>query len=152
MQIDDTDRRILRRLQAEPGLTAVELAERAGVTPTTCARRLDRLAKSGVIRGQHAVIDWAALGWEVEVSLRFTLEKTDPRAFDEFLAAARKVPEVTEIQTFLGRVDVRLHVIARDMAHYQQIYREKILVLPHIAEIEALMQVAVIAEHEVLPL
>ncbi|MCB1336197.1 MAG: Lrp/AsnC family transcriptional regulator [Maritimibacter sp.] len=152
MQIDDTDRRLLRRLQANPEATAAELAELAGVTATTCSRRLDRLARDGVIRGQHAVIDWPALGWEVEVSLRFTLDKTDPRAFDEFLAAAREVPEVTEIQTFLGRVDVRLHVIARDMAHYQQIYREKILVLPHIADIEALMQVAVIAENEVLPL
>jgi len=152
MQIDDTDRRLLRRLQANPEMTASELAELAGVTPATCSRRLDRLAKAGIIRGQHAVIDWAALGWEVEVSLRFTLDKTDPRAFDEFLAAAREVPEVTEIQTFLGRVDVRLHVIARDMAHYQQIYRTRILVLPHIADIEALMLVAVIAEREALPL
>ena len=152
MQIDDTDRRLLRRLQANPELSAGELADLAGVTPTTCSRRLDRLTRAGIIRGQHAVINWGALGWEVEVSLRFTLDKTDPRAFDEFLAAAREVPEVTEIQTFLGRVDVRLHVIARDIAHYQQIYREKILVLPHIADIEALMQVAVIAEKEALPL
>lgn len=152
MHLDDTDRRILRRLQAEPGLSASELAELAGVTPATCSRRLDKLARAGVLRGQHAVIDWAALGWEVEVSLRFTIDKTNPRAFDEFLAAARAVCEVTEIQTFLGRVDVRLHVIARDMAHYQQIYREKILTLPHIADIEALMQVAVIAEGEAVPL
>ncbi len=152
MQIDDTDRRILRRLQGNPALSAGELAELAGVTATTCSRRLDRMRKGGIIRGQHAVIDWAALGWEVEVSLRFTLDKTDPRAFDEFLAAAREVPEVTEIQTFLGRVDVRLHVIARDMAHYQQIYREKILILPHIADIEALMLVAVISERDALPL
>lgn len=152
MQIDDTDRRILRRLQADPGLAVGDLAELAGVTPATCSRRLDKLARAGILIGQHAVIDWAALGWEVEVSLRFTLDKANPRAFDEFLAAARAVREVTEIQTFLGRVDVRLNVIARDIAHYQQIYREKILTLPHIADIEALMQVAVIAENGSLPL
>lgn len=152
MQIDDTDRRILRRLQADPGLAVGDLAQLAGVTPATCGRRLDKLSRVGILRGQHAVIDWAALGWEVEVSLRFTLDKANPRAFDEFLAAARAVREVTEIQTFLGRVDVRLHVIARDMAQYQQIYREKILTLPHIADIEALMQVAVIAENGSLPL
>jgi len=152
MQIDDTDRRILRRLQADPGLAVGDLAELAGVTPATCSRRLDKLARAGILMGQHAVIDWAALGWEVEVSLRFTLDKANPRAFDEFLAAARAVREVTEIQTFLGRVDVRLNVIARDISHYQQIYREKILTLPHIADIEALMQVAVIAENGGLPL
>ena len=81
-----------------------------------------------------------------------TLDKTQARAFDEFTAAAREVAEVIEIQTFLGRVDVRLSVIARDMAHYQQIYREGILTLPHIADIEALMHVARIKSDEALPL
>ncbi|WP_301919006.1 Lrp/AsnC family transcriptional regulator [Albidovulum sp.] len=152
MHIDDTDRRILRQLLADPGLATAELAERAGVTAATCWRRLERLAEAGILKGQHAVIDWRRLGWAVEVSLRFTLDKTDPRAFDEFLAAARDVPEVIEIQTFLGRVDVRLNVIARDMGHYQHIYRDRILTLPHIADIESLMLVSTIKDTGSLPL
>ena len=92
------------------------------------------------------------MGYEVEVSLRVTLDKTNPRAFDEFLAAAREVPEAYEIQTFLGQVDVRLNILARDMAHYQAIYRDRILTLPHIADIEALMHVSDIKKHEALPL
>ncbi|MGH1367522.1 MAG: Lrp/AsnC family transcriptional regulator [Maritimibacter sp.] len=152
IQIDDTDRRILRRLLAEPNLAANELADRAGVTPATVSRRLEKLTKSGVIRGTMAVIDWSKLGYEVEVSLRLTLDKTNSRAFDELTTAARNIPEVTEIQTFLGRVDLRLHVIARDMGHYQTIYRDKILTLPHITDIEALMQVATIKREEALPL
>jgi len=152
MQIDDTDRRILRQLLAEPGLATADLAARAGVTAATCWRRLDRLTQAGVLKGRHAVIDWRALGWAVEVSLRFSLDKTNPRAFDEFLAAARAVPEVIEIQTFLGRVDVRLNVIARDMGHYQEIYRSRILTLPHIADIESLMLVATIKDSASLPL
>lgn len=107
---------------------------------------------SGVLSGQQAVIDWQALGFAVEVSLRITLDKTQSRAFDDFIEAARAVRHVIEIQTFLGRVDVRLSVIARDMGHYQQIYREQILSLPHIADIEALMHVARIKQSEGLPL
>ncbi len=149
---DDTDRRILRHYQHDPTLSTGALAERAGLAPGTCARRLDRLRDAGLIRGNRAVIDWRALGYEVEVSLRITLEKTDPRAFDDFTAAARDVPEVVEIQSFLGRVDMRLSVIARDMAHYQSIYRSEILTLPHIADIEALMHVARLKSDEVLPL
>ena len=152
MQVDDTDRRILRHLMAEPGLATADLADRAGVTAATCWRRIERLHTNGVLKGQHAVIDWRALGWAVEVSLRFTLDKTEPRAFDEFLATARKVPEVIEIQTFLGRVDVRLNVIARDMGHYQEVYRDRILTLPHIADIEALMLVSTIKDGGGLPL
>jgi Lrp/AsnC family transcriptional regulator len=152
MEPDDTDRRILRRLAAEPDLSLADLADRAGVTPATCGRRLEKLRGAGILRGIRARIDWTALGWAVEVSLRITLDKADPRAFDEFLAAARQVPEVLELQTFLGRVDVRLLLIARDMAHYQRIYRDKVLVLPHIADIEALMHVATIKAPAVLPL
>ncbi len=152
MQPDDIDRRLLRRLQRDPGLRVSELADLTGITPATCWRRLEKLTGAGVIRGQHAVINWAALGYEVEVSLRITLDKTNPRAFDEFLAEAREVPEITEIQTFLGRVDVRLNILARDMVHYQQIYRSRILTLPHIADIEALAQVATIKSDEALPL
>lgn len=107
---------------------------------------------SGVLKGQQAVIDWQVLGYAVEVSLRITLDKTQTRAFDEFIEAAREVRHVIEIQTFLGSVDVRLSVIARDMGHYQQIYRERILTLPHIADIEALMHVARIKQGEALPL
>ena len=152
MQVDETDRRILRHYLPEPGLARAELAERAGVTQATLWRRLERLRQGGVLRGEHAVIDWRKLGYAVEVSLRFTLDKTNPRAFDEFMAAARMVPEVIGIETFLGRVDVRLNVIARDMAQYQEIYRSRILALPHIAEVEALMLIATIKESEGLPL
>lgn len=152
MPIDEADRRLLRHLQAEPEAGIAALAARAGLTESTASRRLDRLRAKGILRGIEAVIDWRALGWEVAVSLRVTLDKTDPRAFDGFLAAARLVPEVLEIQTFLGRVDARLYVIARDLAHYQEIYRARILTLPHVADIEALMHLAEIKSGDSLPL
>lgn len=150
--LDDDDRRILRVLQGHPGLGVPELAVRVGMTPARVTRRLDRLRDDGVLRGVAAVIDWSALGYEVAVSLRVTLDKTQARAFDEFLSAAREVPEVVEIQTFLGQVDARLSLIARDLADYQRIYRNDILTLPHIADIEALMTVARVKADAVLPI
>ncbi|MEJ5218540.1 Lrp/AsnC family transcriptional regulator [Cognatishimia sp. D5M38] len=150
--LDDLDRRILRRMQFNPDQSIPDLADALGVTSSRLTRRLERLREAGILRGIRAVIDWRALGFEVEVSLRVTLDKTQTRAFDDFIEAARGIAEVIEIQTFLGRVDVRLSVIARDMPHYQQIYRDKILALPHIADIEALMHVARIKAEESLPL
>jgi len=150
--LNDTDRRLLRRLQSDPTLTVPELADAARIPVGRALRRLDKLRDTGVIRATRAVIDWPALGYAIEVSLRFTLDKTQRDAFDVFLAAAREVPEVIEIQTFLGKVDVRLSVIARDIGHYQQLYRTRILNLPHIADIEALMHVATIKAQETLPL
>ena len=150
--LDDIDRRILRHWQADAGLTPVDLADLVGLTAGKVARRIARMQEAGIVEGVGMVVDWAALGYTVEVSLRITLDKTQSNAFDKFLEAARKVAEVIEIQTFLGRVDVRLSIIARDMGHYQQIYRGGILTLPHIADIEALMHVARIKTDETVPL
>jgi len=150
--LDDLDRRILRQMQADPGLAGAELADRVGLSAARLSRRIERLRDQKILRGPRAVINWRALGYEVEVSLRVTLDKTQPRAFDDFIDAARAIREVIEIQTFVGRVDVRLSVIARDMLHYQGIYRDQILALPHIADIEALMHVARIKSDESLPL
>ena len=150
--LSDVDRQLLRQLQADPEAPFAEIAKRAGVQTATAARRVEKLRETGVLRGQYAVIDWAKLGYAVEVSLRFTLDKTQSRAFDEFQDAARLIPEVIAIQTFLGRVDVRLSVIARDMPHYQTLYRDQILTLPHISDLEALMHVATIKSSETLPI
>jgi Lrp/AsnC family transcriptional regulator len=152
MQLDEADRRILRHYLNDPAQDRAALADAAGVTPATLWRRLERMTAAGLISRPKARIDWKRLGYAVEVSLRFTLDKTNPRAFDEFIEGARCVPEVVAIETFLGRVDVRLNVIATDMAAYQQIYRTQILALPHIAEVEALMLIATIKDSEGLPL
>ncbi|QEW19354.1 Regulatory protein AsnC [Marinibacterium anthonyi] len=150
--LDDLDRRILRQYQADPEAGSAELADRCGATSATIWRRLERMREGGVLLGVEAVIDWQALGYAVEVSLRVSLDKTVSRAYDDFLVAARAVPEVLEIQTFLGRVDVRLSVIARDLAHYQVVYRDRILTLPHITDIETLMHIARVKSDEALPI
>ena len=151
-ELDDLDRGILRALQDDATLTAAQLGVRVNYAAGSCWRRVERMERDGVIASRQVVLDAKALGYEVEVSLRITLDKTQTNAFDVFIAAARAVPEVNEIQTFLGRVDVRLNVLARDMAHYQAVYRRDILTLPHIADIEALMHVATIKSAEALPI
>lgn len=152
MQMDDIDRRILRLMQDAPEAPVAEIAERAGLSAGPCWRRIERMTKDGVILGRKLDIDLAALGYTVRVFLRVTLDKTAPHAFDAFLAAARALPEVLAIETLLGRVDVRMDVVARDLDHYREIYRDRILALPHIAEIEALMLVSEIKASDRLPL
>ena len=150
--IDVIDKKILRLMQIDALLSVADIAEKVGVATASCWRRIGRMEKSGIIKGQISVIDPKALGLEVELSLRITLDKTETNAFDRFIEAARKVKEVNEIQTFLGRVDVRLNILARDMAHYQEIYRSQILLLPHISDIEALMVITNVMTKDGVPL
>ena len=106
----------------------------------------------GVIEGRVVDIDLRKLGYDVQVFLRVRLDKTQRGAFEEFLAAAREVPEILAIQTLLGRVDIRMDVVARSLAHYQEILKTRILDLPHIADIEALMLVSEVKNDEWLPI
>ena len=151
-EISSQDRAILRLLQEDASATAQDIGERLGISAASCWRRIERLESLGVIESIDTAIDVRALGLEVEVSLRVTLDKTQTNAFDQFIEAAREIKEVNEIQTFLGRVDVRLNVLARDIQHYQEIYRNQILGLPHIQDIEALMLVSTVFDQERLPL
>ena len=146
------DKKLLRMMKADALLSVADIALRVGVGTASCWRRIGRMEKSGIINGHIAVIDPRAMGLEVEVSLRVTLDKTQTDAFDRFIEAARKVKEVNEIQTFLGRVDVRLNILARDMEHYQEIYRNQILLLPHISDIEALMVITNVMSKDGVPL
>lgn len=150
-KLDDLDRRLLRILQEDASLPVAELADRAGLSAGACWRRIEKLERTGVILGRAVEIDPRALGYEVRVFLRVVLDKSASNAFDAFLAAARALPEVIAIETLLGRVDIRMDVVARDLAHYQEIYRDRILALPHIAEIDALMLVSELKASERLP-
>lgn len=150
--IDNIDRRLLRLMQHDPTASTANLASVVGLTKASCWRRIEKLEANAIVTGLNIQIDPKALGYEVEVSLRITLDKTFSNAFDDFIVEARKILEVNEIQTFLGRVDVRLNVLARNMTHYQEIYRTRILRLPHINDIESLMLVASVKSVESLPL
>ncbi|QIK41310.1 Lrp/AsnC family transcriptional regulator [Pontivivens nitratireducens] len=149
--LDDTDRRILRQMQADPAASVATVAQRAGLSHAPCWRRIARMERDGVIKGRQILIDQRKLGLEVQVFLRITLDKTARNAFDAFIAEARTIPEVTAIQTLLGRVDIRMDVTARDLAHYQQIYRDRIMALPHILDLESLMLVSELKNTQAVP-
>ena len=152
MQVDDVDRKLLRLLQDDASLSVSDIAAQAGMSVAPCWRRIEKLEANGVITGRRVEINYAALGYTVLVFLRITLDKTHANALDEFVKEARLINEVETIQTLLGRVDIRMDVRARDLKHYQEIYKTSILSLPHIMDIEALMLVSEVKNTERLPI
>lgn len=150
--IDDIDRRIIRTWQTDPTLTRRALAARLQIGAVTLNRRIEALREARVFGGRRAVVDWSKFGFGIQVFLRVTLDKTAPNAWDRFLSAARAIDEIVVVETLLGRVDVRMDVRARDLAHYQEIYVGKILGLPHILDIESLVLVSEVKNSPHLPL
>lgn len=150
--MDDLDRRILRLWQNDPKASRKSLANALGITPSLLNRRIEKLKNEKTVRGIRARVNWKRLDESVCVFLRIILDKTSENALDRFLVEARKLDEIVVIETLLGRVDVRMDVVARDLAHFQEIYAQKILALPHIQDIESLLLLSEVKAGERLPI
>ena len=134
--IDGLDRTILATLQEEGRITNVELARRVGLTAPPCLRRMRALEEDGVIRGYHAELDAAALGYAIMVfalvSLRSQAE-ADLRAFEEHVAG---LPEVRECHMLNGEIDFILKIVAHDLQSFQSFLTSKLTPAPNVASVK----------------
>ena len=105
MKLDHIDHKILRHLQENARITNAELADRVGLSPTPCLRRLRRLETDGIIRGYHTEIDREALGVNVTVIILVKLEREDDKTLREFENAIKARDEVMECYLVTGKFD-----------------------------------------------
>jgi Lrp/AsnC family leucine-responsive transcriptional regulator len=124
---DRYDRRILQLLQEDGRLSNLELAERIGLSPSPCLRRVRALEEAGIIRGYRALLDAQQLGLSLMALVHISMDRHTPERFASFDAAIRRLPEVLECLLITGQeADYQLKVIVRDMQSYQQLLLEKI--------------------------
>ncbi|MBN8944789.1 MAG: Lrp/AsnC family transcriptional regulator [Rhizobiales bacterium] len=133
---DDIDRRILRELQANARITNNELAERVGLSPSPCLRRLRRLEETGVIRGYTARVDPAAHGWSMAAIATIRLSRQNEDEIVMFEEAVRGWDEVLECHLVTGSRDYVLKVMTGGLDQYERFIKEKIARLKCVASIE----------------
>ena len=109
---DDFDRKILRTLQADARITNSELAEKIGLSPSPCLRRVRRLEEAGLIRGYTALIDPAAFGWTMVAIATIRLGRQNEDEILMFEEAIRGWDEVLECHLVTGSRDYVLKVAA----------------------------------------
>ena len=114
--LDQVDRRILLELQQDGRMTNVEIARRADITAPPCLRRVRRLEEAGIIRGYHADIDPALLGWEIVFFAIVGLESQKEAVLSAFELTVAQLPEVRECHMIRGGGDFLLRLVARDTA------------------------------------
>lgn len=110
--LDETDRTILRELARDARLPNNTLAQRAGIAPSTCLARVRSLRERGVIRGYHADIDPAALGWLLQAMVAVRLQGGARGHLRSFVAGMARRPEVLNVFFLAGKDDFLLHVAA----------------------------------------
>jgi Lrp/AsnC family transcriptional regulator, leucine-responsive regulatory protein len=132
-KIDDTNRRILRELTRDGRISNLELADRVGLSPSACLRRVQELERSGVIKGYRAVIDPARVGAGFVAYLAVGLSVHTKASQEAFERAVARAPEVRECHNITGTVEYLLRVEAADLAGYKHLHTEVIGVLPYVA-------------------
>lgn len=135
MNLDKLDRDLLRLLQADGRLSNAELAQRIGLSPSACFRRLQRLEEQGVIAGYVAVIDGEAIGKPTTVFIEVTLASQMSTALDAFERAVAACDDVLECHLMSGDFDYLLRVAVADMRDYERVHRQRIAAFPHVARI-----------------
>ncbi|MDB5564949.1 MAG: transcriptional regulator, AsnC family [Tardiphaga sp.] len=136
-KLDSFDRKILREVVQDARITQMVLAERVGLSPTACTRRLHELEKSGVVRGYTAEIDAAELGFMMTVHVHITLDRQSEDALSAFEREIIKCPDVVSCYLMSGNDDYLVHVQARDMADYERIHKQHLSRMPGVARLHS---------------
>jgi Lrp/AsnC family leucine-responsive transcriptional regulator len=127
MKLDRYDQQILELLQQDARLNNQDLAERIGLSPSPCLRRVRALEESGLIVGYRALLDAKKLGLSLMALIHISMDRHTPERFANFEAAVSVLPEVLECLLITGQdADYQLKVLVRDMDHYQALLLNQI--------------------------
>ncbi len=128
--LDEIDKKIIAALQAEGRLPIVELADRVGLSPTPCQRRVKRLEEEGVIGRYAALVSPNAMGFGLQALVEVTLEDHSEKTVEAFEAAVRARTEVVACYAVTGDMDFLLHVFAPDLASFSDFALKALLRMP----------------------
>ena len=152
MKLDPYDRRILEVLQEDGRISNQDLADRIGLSPSPCLRRVRALEETGIISGYRAVLDAGKLGLDLMAILSISMDRHTPERFAGFDEAVSALPEVLECLLITGRdADYQLKVIVRDMAAYQDLLLNKITRIEGVTGVHSSFVLRRILERTALP-
>jgi len=134
LRLDETDRRLLRVLQADGRISNADLAQRCNLSPSACSDRVRRLREEGYILGFAAILDPAKVGRDVLIFVEVVLDRTTPDVFETFAAAARKAPDVLECHMVAGGFDYLIKSRVRDLVEYRKFLEEVLVRIPGVRE------------------
>ena len=136
IDIDDTDKQILRLLQTQARMSITELAERVNLSATPCARRIKRLEDSGIITGYHTQTDAQKLGYPLAVFIAISMDRHTADRFELFEEKIQSFDEVISCSIVTGRTeDYLIKVRVRDMAHYEEFLLHRLNRIEGVAQV-----------------
>jgi Lrp/AsnC family leucine-responsive transcriptional regulator len=136
--LDRTDLRLLAELQKDASLSNLELADKVGLSPTPCARRVKRLVTEGFIERQVAILNPEKLGYDLTAHVSISMDRHTPDRFDSFEAEIATYDEVIDCSVVTGQsADYLIRVVVKDMKHFEAVLLGKLTRIPGVTGVHS---------------
>ena len=152
MKLDVIDRRILQVLQKEGRIANADLADKVGLSPSACLRRMRALEESGIIAGYVALLDQTKLGRRMDVFVEISLVGQSNEILEAFEKAVVRASEVMDCFLMAGDADYMLRVTAADPLDFERIHREQLARLPGVLRMKTSFAIRPIVRTTAFPM
>ena len=150
--LDKTDLKILHLLQNDARMSNTELADRVGLSPSPCLRRVRSLEESGIIKRYASILEPASVGLPISVFVNVSLHSQERASLEEFEQQILRYPEVMECYLMTGSFDYMLRVVLPDLDCYQRFLADKLTRIKSVANIQSSMSLKQVIYKTALPL
>ena len=152
MDIDRDDRQILEHLQKDGRVSNQDLADRIGLSPSPCLRRVRALEEAGIVKGYRALLDAKALGYSLMALIYISMDMHTPERFDNFERQIRENPEVLECLMITGQdADYQIKVVVKDMDAFQELLLNRITRIQGVTGVQSSFVLRKVVDTTVLP-
>ncbi|RKF12801.1 Lrp/AsnC family transcriptional regulator [Alginatibacterium sediminis] len=153
IKLDRTDRRILELMQADGRISNLELADKIGLSPSPCSRRVKALEEAGLIARHVTLLDPVKLNLNLTAYIHISMDRHTPDRFENFETKVSSYEEVLECVLVTGTdADYQLKVVVPDMAHYQEFLLGKLTRIDGVTGVRSSFVLREVFQHTALPL
>ena len=153
MKLDRTDKRILNEIQHNSRISNLELADKIGLSPSPCSRRVKQLEDAGFIKQHVALLNQAKLGLKLIAMIQVSMDRHTPERFENFEKHIETWPEVLECYLITGQAaDYLLKIIVQDMDEYQQFLLGKLTCIEGVSGVQSSFVLRKAVDKTILPL
>ena len=150
--LDAIDRKILEHLQADGRMSLNDLVDKVGLSASPCLRRVRALEEAGAIRGYHAELDAATLGYPITVFAMVSLKSQAERDLAAFESHVATIPEIRECHMLNGEIDFILKIVAGDLKSFQEILMTHLTPAPNVASVKTSLTIRTAKNEPGVPL
>ncbi len=150
--MDNLDKKIIFELQKNGRLSNFEIAEKVGLSPSPCLRRIKNLEKNKVISGYTAIVDEELFGFPVTAFVSVRLENQTDGTLKKFEEGISSLVEVVDCWLVTGNRDYLLRVVAENLKTYEKFMREELTKIKGIASIETNFALGSVKTKQPLPI